>query len=117
MNELPTVLGIVPIIPIAILCYFLGATLKGLGKEILDKFIPIIVGLFGGVIAIIVFYTIPNYLTATNWLDAFGIGAISGAVAVYINQVYKQLKKNSEEYFEDVAEDEEPVEGELDKEA
>lgn len=106
MNELPTVLGIMPLVPIVILCYMLCAFLKALGKETLDKFIPIISGVFGGIIAIIVFYTIPGYLTATNWLDAFATGAASGLVAVGINQIYKQFTK--EEYFEKETEDELP---------
>lgn len=93
MNELPTVLGIVPLVPIVILCYLLGATLKAVKNETLDKFIPIISGLFGGIVAIIVLFTIPGYLSATNWLDAFATGAASGLVAVGINQIYKQFTK------------------------
>lgn len=93
MNVLPTVLGIVPLVPIVIICYILGATLKGIGKEELDKFIPVICGVFGGLIGILVFYTIPGYLSSTNWLDAFATGAASGLVAVGVNQIYKQLSK------------------------
>lgn len=93
MNELPTVLGIVPLVPIVILCYLLGATLKALKNETLDKFIPVIDGVFGGLVGVLVFITIPGYLSATNWLDAFAVGAASGLVAVGINQIYKQFTK------------------------
>lgn len=108
MNVLPTVLGIAPLVPIVILCYLLGATLKAIKNETLDKFIPIISGLFGGIIAIIVLFTIPGYLSATNWLDAFATGAASGLVAVGINQIYKQFTK--EDTYDGVFEGEVPNE-------
>lgn len=117
MNELPTVLGIVPLVPIVIVCYLLGSTLKALGKDSLDKFIPIICGVFGGLVGIVVFLTIPGYLSATNWLDAFAVGAASGLVAVGINQIYKQFTKVDEEYVEGPADDEEPVPGDPGEEA
>ena len=119
MNELPTVLGVEPFVPFVILCYILGAVLKGLGKEKLDKFIPEILAVFGGCIAVLIYNTIPNYLPAyaQNWFAAFILGTVSGLVAVGVNQIYKQLKTPSEDYIDGVAEDEEPVKGEPDKEA
>ena len=111
MNELPTVLGIEPFVPIVVICYFLGAFLKALGKEMLDKFIPEIVAVFGGGLATLVFFTIPGYLPsfAQNWFAAFVLGVVSGAVAVWINQVYKQSKKHVETYFEEETPDDVPV--------
>ena len=113
MNDLPTVLGIAPIASIAIICYILGGFLKGIGNEKLDCLIPDIVAVFGGGIGVLAFYTIPGYLSATNWLDALAIGAASGLVAVGINQIVKQSSKlnagTEEVYVEDEAEDEEPV--------
>lgn len=104
MNELPTVLGIAPIASIAIICYVLGGFLKALGNEKLDCLIPQIVAVFGGSIGVLAFYTIPGYLSATNWLDALAIGAASGLVAVGINQIVKQgskLTKVNEVYYEE----------------
>lgn len=113
MNDLPTVLGIAPIASIAIICYILGGFLKGIGNEKLDCLIPDIVAVFGGGIGVLAFYTIPGYLSATNWLDALAIGAASGLVAVGINQIVKQSSKLNakadEDFVEDEAEDEEPV--------
>lgn len=97
MNELPTVLGIAPIASIAIICYVLGGFLKGIGNEKLDCLIPDIVAVFGGGIGVLAFYTIPGYLSATNWLDALAIGAASGLVAVGINQIVKQSSKLTQE--------------------
>ena len=113
MNELPTVLGIAPIASIAIICYILGGFLKGIGNEKLDCLIPDIVAVFGGGIGVLAFYTIPGYLSATNWLDALAIGAASGLVAVGINQIVKQSSKlnagTDEVYVEAEADDEETV--------
>ena len=104
MNELPTVLGIAPIASMAIICYVLGGFLKELGNEKLDCLIPDVCAVFGGGIGVLAFYTIPNYLSATNWLDALAIGAASGLVAVGINQIVKQgskLTKVDEVYYEE----------------
>ena len=113
MNELPTVLGIAPIASIAIICYILGGFLKGIGNEKLDCLIPDIVAVFGGGIGVLAFYTIPGYLSATNWLDALAVGAASGLVAVGINQIVKQSSKlnagTEEVYVEAEADDEETV--------
>lgn len=115
MNEITTVFGIVTVPAIIIICYILGAVLKAINNDTLSKFIPSILGVFGGAIGIVVFYTIPNYLPAENWLLAFAVGAASGLATVGINQIYKQFTK--EEYIEGIAEDEEPVDEEPDKEA
>lgn len=108
MNELPTVLGIVPIASIAIICYVLGGFLKCIRNEKLDCLIPDIVAVFGGGIGVLAFYTIPGYLSATNWLDALAIGAASGLVAVGINQIVKQSSKLTQEDTYDG-----PMEGEV----
>lgn len=94
MNEIPTILGIEPFVPFVILCYILGAVLKAIGNEKLDKYIPEILAVFGGLVAVLIFITIPGYLPvyAANWFAAFILGAVSGLVSVGINQIYKQLK-------------------------
>ncbi len=108
MNELPTVLGIVPFIPVAILCYFVGATIKAFKNEGLDRFIPEIVAVFGGIVTAILFKTIDGYIPATNWFEAFILGIVSGAVAVCTNQIYKQFTK--EDTYDGVFEGEVPNE-------
>lgn len=109
MNEITTVFGIVTVPAIIIACYILGAVLKAIGNEGLDKFIPPILGTFGGALGVVVFYTIPNYLPAENWLLAFAVGAASGLVSVGVNQIYKQFK--ADEFYE-AESDDEPKEGE-----
>ena len=105
MNELPTVLGVTPFVPIVILCYFVGAGIKAVRNDTLDKFIPEIVAFFGGLVTTLLFCTIKGYIPATNWFEAFILGIVSGAVSVFVNQIYKQFTK--EEYYEiDTDEDE-----------
>ena len=81
-------------IPLAGVIYLLGAALKAIGNEALDKFIPVICGLAGGILGVVVFKTIPGYLPADNWLLALYIGIGSGLVSVGVNQIYKQFSKN-----------------------
>ncbi len=79
---------------IVVLCYLVGATLKAINNETLDKFVPIICGFVGGALGVIVFKTIPGYIPADNWLMALAIGIVSGFASTGINQVYKQFTKD-----------------------
>ena len=103
MNEL----GVIAFPAIVVIVYLAGATLKAINNETLDKFIPVICGFIGGVLGVVVFNTIPNYIPADNWLMALAIGIVSGFAATGINQVYKQFSSN-EEFYEAVSEDEAP---------
>jgi len=94
--------------PLAGVCFLVGAGLKAIGNEKLDKFIPFLCGLFGGILAIVAFNTIPNYIPADNWLGALFIGIGSGLMATGAHQIYKQFTK--EEFFETESADELPVE-------
>lgn len=89
MNELTFLV----FIPIAGVIYLIGAALKAIGNEKLDKFIPVICGLCGGILGVVVFKTIPGYLPADNWLLALYVGIGSGLAAVGVNQIYKQFSK------------------------
>ena len=80
-------------LPLAGVCFLIGAGLKAIGNEVLDKYIPFLCGLSGGIISIIAFKTIPNYIPATNWLMALYVGIGSGLMATGAHQVYKQFTK------------------------
>ena len=108
MNELPTVLGIVPFIPVAIFCYWVGAGCKAIKNENLDKFIPEIVVIVGGLVTTLLYCTINGYIPAQNWFDAFVLGMVSGSVSVCINQIYKQFTK--EDTYDGIFEGEVPNE-------
>lgn len=78
---------------IVVFCYLVGFSCKKIGNETLDKFIPTICGVLGAIIGVVIFYTIPNFLPASNWATAVEIGIVSGLTATGINQIYKQLKE------------------------
>ena len=80
-------------LPLAGVCFLVGAGLKAIGNEVLDKFIPFLCGLFGGVLGIVAFLTIPNYIPADNWLMALYVGVGSGLMATGAHQIYKQFTK------------------------
>lgn len=79
---------------IVVICYFAGIVCKAIGKEGLDKFIPVICGALGAILGIVIFLTIPNFIPADNWAEAIATGIVSGLSATGINQIYKQLKEN-----------------------
>ena len=112
MNDL----GFIAFPAIVVLCYLIGATLKAIGNEVLDKFIPMICGFIGGGLGVLVFLTIPGYIPADNWLMALAIGIVSGFASTGINQVYKQFTKEDEEFFEEETEDDLPLDEEEIKE-
>lgn len=80
-------------LPLAGVCFLVGAGLKAIGNEILDKFIPFLCGLFGGILSVIAFKTIPNFIPAENWLMALYVGIGSGLMATGAHQVYKQFSE------------------------
>ena len=87
-------LDFVAIPAIVVITYFIGLIVKNLGSsEQLDKWIPVICGGSGAIIAVVAFFTIPGYIPADNWLVAIVLGIVSGLSATGANQVYKQFTK------------------------
>ena len=83
---------IVSIPAIVVICYLVGVGCKAVGNEGLDKFIPTICGVIGGILGVVAFCTIPNFIPGDNWAIALATGIVSGFAATGINQIYKQLK-------------------------
>ena len=77
---------------IVVMCYLAGVICKTIGNEKLDKFIPVICGVLGAILGVVIFVTIPNFIPAENWAVAVAIGIVSGFASTGINQIYKQLK-------------------------
>ncbi|MBR5896259.1 MAG: enolase [Lachnospiraceae bacterium] len=85
------ILGIIAVPAIAIICYLVGIGVKASPLD--DKFIPIIVGVIGGIIGVVAFLTgMPNF-PAKDVITAIAVGIVSGLASTGINQIYKQLKK------------------------
>lgn len=88
-----TVAEVVAFPTIVVICYLVGYSCKKIGNETLDKFIPTICGVFGAILGVVFYLTIPNFIPAGNWAVALEIGIVSGFTATGINQIYKQLKE------------------------
>ena len=76
-------------IAIIIICYLIGMTVKA--SAVNDKWIPTIVGVFGGVLGVIALYAMPGY-PANDLISAFAIGSASGLASTGADQAVKQLK-------------------------
>ena len=66
---------------------------KAFKNEVLDSIIPVICGVVGAILGVVIFLTIPNFIPADNWAVAVAIGIVSGLSATGANQIYKQLTK------------------------
>lgn len=82
----------VTVLPIVIICYLVGSGCK-LCKNIQDKWIPIIVGVVGGLLAIPAMYEMKDF-PAEDVITAVSVGIMSGLTSTGIHQVYKQSKKD-----------------------
>ena len=83
-------LAVESVVSIIVITYLLGLGVKAI-KSIDNKFIPVIVGVAGGLLGIVGLYIIPDY-PANNILDAIAVGISSGLASTGVNQIYKQLK-------------------------
>lgn len=78
-------------VAIVVIAYLVGLLAKQLPK-VKDEFIPIIVGIVGGIIGVVGMYVIPDF-PANNILDAIAAGIVSGLASTGANQAVKQIKK------------------------
>ena len=94
METVTAINEFVPFAAIVVICYLVGAIIKAINLDELNRFIPIICAIVGGALGIIVFKTIPGYIPAENWLVALCIGIVSGFASTGVNQLYQQFKKD-----------------------
>ena len=78
------------VVAITVICYLIGVAAKAIDK-IPDKLIPVIVGVAGGALGIAGMFVI-NGFPASDPINAFAIGIVSGLASTGANQVYKQLQ-------------------------
>lgn len=85
---------------IIIICYLVGELFKLLilKKKSKYKYIPIIVGITGGILGVISYYISPNIvLNVESPLVAISIGILSGLASTGSNELIKQIIKKEEE--------------------
>lgn len=82
------------VMAIVVITYLIGMACKACSK-IKDEWIPVIVGVTGGILGIAGMYVIPEF-PAQDVLNALAVGIVSGLASTGANQAYKQLVEKSE---------------------
>lgn len=83
ITQIGTVLAIV------IITYLAGLAVKAI-PTVKDNYIPVIVGVCGGILGVVGMYVIPDF-PANDVLNAMAVGIVSGLASTGVNQAYKQI--------------------------
>lgn len=86
-------LGITQVSAITVICYLIGLACKAIGN--IDKFIPTIVGISGGILGVVAMFTMSAFI-ADDILSAIAVGIVSGLASTGAHQVFHQLNKEEE---------------------
>ena len=81
------------VVAIVVITYLIGLAAKAI-PWVKDNFIPIIVGVTGGILGVVGMYVIPDF-PANDILNAIAVGIVSGLSSTGVNQIYKQVKKDA----------------------
>ena len=81
-------LGIAGVAVITVICYLIGMAVKATAIE--NKWIPIIVGVSGGVLGVVGMLIMADF-PATDYLTAVAVGIVSGLASTGVNQIAKQM--------------------------
>lgn len=80
--------GIASVAVITVICYLIGMAVKATAIE--NKWIPIIVGVSGGVLGLVGMLIMSDF-PATDYLTAVAVGIVSGLASTGVNQIAKQM--------------------------
>lgn len=83
ITQIGTVLAIV------VITYLIGLAAKTI-PVVKDNYIPVIVGVSGGILGVIGMFVMPDF-PANDILNAIAIGIVSGLASTGVNQAYKQI--------------------------
>lgn len=78
------------VVSIVVITYLIGLAAKAI-PSVKDNYIPIIVGVAGGILGVVGMYVIADF-PATDVLNAISVGIVSGLASTGVNQIYKQVK-------------------------
>ena len=82
--------GVASVIGITVICYLAGMIAKASSVD--NKWIPVIVGVFGAILGAAGMYVIADF-PATDVINALAVGIVSGLAATGVNQVTKISNK------------------------
>lgn len=83
-------IGFASVAAITVICYLLGLGVKLSPLD--NKWIPLIVGILGGILGVLGMRLMPDY-PAQDLLTAIAVGIVSGLAATGVDQLGKQLKE------------------------
>lgn len=83
ITQMGTVLAIV------VITYLVGLAVKVV-PAVKDNYIPVIVGVCGGILGVVGMYVMPDF-PANDVLNAMAVGIVSGLASTGVNQAYKQI--------------------------
>lgn len=78
------------VVSIVVITYLIGLAAKAI-PNVKDNYIPIIVGVAGGILGVVGMYVIADF-PANDVLNAIAVGIVSGLASTGVNQIYKQIK-------------------------
>ena len=81
------------VVAIVVITYLIGLGAKAI-PQIKDNYIPIIVGVAGGILGVVGMYVIHDF-PEEDVLNAIAVGIVSGLSSTGVNQIYKQVKKDA----------------------
>lgn len=81
-------MGVAGVAAIAIICYLIGSIVKATAID--NKWIPCIVGVFGGALGAAALYIMPEF-PAQDIINAIAVGIVSGLAATGGNELFKQI--------------------------
>lgn len=81
------------VVAIVVICYLIGMGAKQIAF-VKDNYIPVIVGVAGGILGVVGMYVISDF-PANDILNAIAVGIVSGLSSTGANQIYKQVKKDA----------------------
>lgn len=85
--------SVTTVVAIVVITYLIGLGAKAI-PQVKDNYIPIIVGVAGGILGVAGMYVIPDF-PANDILNAIAVGIVSGLSSTGVNQIYKQVKNNA----------------------
>lgn len=85
-------LGAGTVVAIVVICYLIGMAVKV--SPVNDKYIPVIVGVCGGILGVVGMYVMPDF-PAQDILNAIAVGITSGLASTGADQIYKQVIANA----------------------
>lgn len=81
--------GIASVAGITVICYLVGFGLKV--SPVDNKWIPLCVGIVGGILGLVGFVTKMPDFPATDMITSIAVGIVSGLSATGVDQIGKQL--------------------------